>query len=172
MAVYRGSRIGSAIDHPARKDLEALADRLANLVNTATVVSREEAIFLGLHRETDDLDGKSLDPDHVIDLLLKALGILPHGTGDIRLEADRLGDGTGIDIRLEVTPAASDRGNSADHSYAVTAAGRPIASSPGSGSLGLHDDPGDYKDLRKAISTALATHHRETFEIRIVLDVR
>ena len=146
-------------DHAAREDLEALANRLANRVCSVAIECKDEGVRRAVEARVVDLEGKPLDPDVVVDVWLHALRCL-HGAGRIHLEADRLGDGAGVDVRIRIDPASGEGRSRVQHSHTITAAGRTVDQSWGSGA---YDD--DFAEAREAIASALSRHRHETFEI-------
>jgi len=162
-------------EHPARRDLEELADRLANIVREATLDSGTLEAPEELRIRVADLQGKRLDFETVLRLLRTAIEALPGGKGAIELQADRLGDGTGITVELKAFRASGGEGRCEEgYQIAVSAGGRLIEST--SGAILLAEDRGPAgemrRELKKAIDAALATHHRETFEIRMEPTIR
>lgn len=159
-------------DHPARRDLEVLAGRLSLIVREAKFYPGSWKAPKGLRTSIARLQGRGLDSKSLIDLLCEAAKALPEETGNVTLEADRLGDGTGTSVRLEALPARGDRGVSVTARTLVTSGGRSLAGSYGNGVRDRYDDPSDFADTLEAIDKALAGSYGQTFEIRIELRIR
>ncbi len=163
---------GLPANNPARRDLEHFARNLANLVRVATLDSGSWKAPAELRAKLAELEGRPLNPERLIRLVVTGINALPEGTGEVALLADRLGDGTGITLELRVIPAPGDRGTSVASSFAVMADDRTIDWSSGSGVRHVYDDREDYAEHRKPFRTALAVPHDKTFEIRVRLEVR
>lgn len=159
-------------DHSARRELVVLADRLSNLVREAVLETGRWEASEGLKRQVAGFRGKRLESAALVQLVIGAIHALPSGTGDIVLLADRLGDGTGITVTLEVKPVAGDRGVSVDSAVSVMADNTSLHGSYGSGALTAYDSADDYHDLRKAVDRAIARSRNQTFEVRVELRIR
>lgn len=159
-------------DHLARQDLLSLADRLSNLVREAALETGQWEAPRELKNRVTGLTGKRLESAVLIELVVGAIQAFPSRAGDVSLLADRLGDGTGIAVRLTVEPATGDLGVSTNSALSVMAHDRSLHGSYGSGARTAYDGADDYEDFRKAVDRALATARGKSFEIRVELRIR
>ncbi len=159
-------------DHAARRDLVSLADRLSNLVREAAFETGRWEAPSELKNNVTGLTGKRLESAALIELVVGAVQAIPSRAGDVSLLADRLGDRTGITVRLRVQPATGDLGVSVQSALSVMADDRILYGSYGSGARSAYGGADKYEDFQKAVDRALATSRDKTFEIRVELRIR
>ncbi len=161
-----------APDHPARESLRALADRLANLLGRVECSGIASERLGSLRALLDAMRGKPLDVDGIGRVLLAAIQALPGTCGDLSLRIDRLGDGRGVSLQVELAPSPCDDGKIVDRYVAITVNGRTLEIGGGPGLRPRGNDRIDVDDQRRNLEAALATHHDETFEILVELRLR
>ncbi|MBI4612023.1 MAG: hypothetical protein HY720_00270, partial [Planctomycetes bacterium] len=132
-------RLGSlAQGTPARARLEALASRLAVVIQKAWVEPGPVLPGESLRETIESVRGRPLTAEGFVDLVVRALEELPEGSPGIDLFAERPGDDTGVELRLRLLggnldePAPTGGGVSVDVRVLVgeerVVAGRSFAS--------------------------------------------
>lgn len=162
-----------------RRDLPELPLPKPAEVKTGLHNTVAEVIFSGeakdipakVRDQASSSQGKDLSAKALIELLLAAAESLPKGTGRVALIADRLGDGAGACLQVQVKAASKPAENSGSvHShFSITGNHRVLGGKYGNGSRSSYDTPDDYEDEIKAMNKALSLPEEQTFEFRLEL---
>jgi hypothetical protein len=107
------------------------------------------------------LKGTPIDSVTVLQLLLDGMAAMPGRTGGVELIVDRLGDGTGVNIAMTLTPWKSVDGKSGGAYYWVSEL-------DGGGGEGLPrghcDDISDFDRWSKLLDQVLRLPRNRSFE--------
>jgi hypothetical protein len=155
-------------EHPAVKQLEALAKRLSCIVAEISLAEGSLEPNDTFTRLLDSLKGKALTSEKFIGILLHFATDIPKDSAGIRVKALRYEDLTGVDLIVKLPthkfPARSDPPGW-NCNNRVTVGNNDIYNSFGTGSF----EPEDYNDLKKAIDKALSSPPNLPFIIRTTL---
>lgn len=157
---------------PAYVSLENLVSRLNTIVSDIEILGLDLESGDAYRKLIDDLNGKPLKSNHIIDLLAATATSLPEGVTGIKLICDRIDDDCGI--RLTVTLATTKIPQAGTQkgwhrSERVDAGVKTLQSTFGTLSVEYARDAAAYDNFARAVEMALATAPEQALEIRISL---
>lgn len=147
--------------------------RLQNRVTEVLLTDEAKAIPAKVRELANSATEKDLTAKGFLELLLAATAALPHQQGEVILTADRLGDGAGVCLQLQMRPAPKPEkdANNVHSNISIVANNRSLVGSFGNGGRSSYDSLDDYDDEIKAINKALLLPDEQTFEFRIELRI-
>lgn len=163
---------GLAANHPARKDLQALARRLSCIV--ADVVIGEGSVKPDeeLAQTLQKLKGRPLTSSRIIDILLQFTQSDREDTAGIKLRSERDDNLSGVVVTVMLPAAKAQRSHPSQqwqtHSQ-VTAGGESLLGSSGGSSADYQQKREAYADEAEAIDKALRTEPRTPVVVNLSL---
>ena len=154
-------------DHPAQKELGALAGDLANYVREVSVVADGWDFPPALASRAKAMKGARLESRVTLQLLLDAFAALPNGLGTVEISADRVGDGTGVAVKIVATPGESRGKNRVESWRSIVADERDLLGSACGWNPGTVTKIEHHWDEMNSIDEALGCERDKWFRIVI-----
>lgn len=162
-------------NHPARKALSKLANRLACIVSDVRFSDDSVGRFDAMHEAAESLKNQPLTEKAFVELLVAIHKLVPAESGGMVIALDRDGDGTGIQLEIRVLPRRDPAKGGAVHlrrDEEVVVDGRELLNSM-SVTVGIGQetraewDSAEWKTLVSALQKVLATQSRKQFQVRV-----
>jgi hypothetical protein len=115
------------------------------------------------------MKGALLTETTLLELMLVAARSLPGGRGWVSLEAERVGDGTGVVVSLRLQGSNGSGTSGGGLCWAAQLGENMLRAAAGSGVRDMYDDVSDFDDQRKEIATVLAASRTTPFLVQLHL---